>query len=76
MFINLTKLITNLSNEIIINDEIELDKSYLEKTDIKDISKIKVNGNIKPFETNFELNLTRPLNDSKAYSLTRKRDNR
>ena len=57
MFINLTKLITNLSNEIIINDEIELDKSYLEKTDIKDISKIKVNGNIKPFETNFELNL-------------------
>ena len=57
MFINLTKLITNLSDEIKIDDEITIDKSYLEKTDIKDISKIKVNGKIRPFETNFELNL-------------------
>ncbi len=57
MFINLTKLITNLSNEIIINDEIELDKSYLDNTDIKDISKIKVNGTIKPFQSNYELNM-------------------
>ena len=48
MIINLTKLITNLTNEILIDDIVELDKKYLENTDIKDISKISVKGNIKP----------------------------
>ena len=57
MIINLSKLITDLSDEIIIDDEIEIDKSYLKNTDIKDISKIKVYGNIKPYQDNFELNI-------------------
>ena len=57
MLINLTKLITNLSNEILIDDEVEIDKSYLENTDIKDISKVKIKGSIKPYEGNFELDL-------------------
>lgn len=57
MLINLTKLITNLSDEILIDDVVEIDKSYLEKSDIKDISKVKINGSIKPFENNYELNL-------------------
>ena len=56
MIINLTKLITNLSDEILLDDTIEIDKSYLENTDIKDISKVKINGNIKPYDSNFELN--------------------
>ena len=57
MFINLTKLITNLSKEILIDDEIDIDKSYLENTDIKDISRVKINGSIRPFESNFELDM-------------------
>ena len=57
MNINLTKLITNISNEILIDDEVELDKSYLENTDSKDISKIKVKGSIRPFENNFEVSI-------------------
>ena len=57
MIINLTKLITNLSNEILINDEIEISKDYLKNTDIKDISKIKVNGLIKPYQDNFTLDI-------------------
>ena len=55
MIINLTKLLTNISNEIIIDDEVEIDKSYLKNTDIKDISKIKISGSIKPYESNYEL---------------------
>ena len=57
MIINLTKLITNLSKEININDEIEIDKSYIENSDIKDISKIKVSGKIIQSHDNFELQL-------------------
>ena len=57
MIINLTKLITNLTNEILIDDIVELDKKYLENTDIKDISKISVKGNIKPSNGIFEVNL-------------------
>ena len=57
MIINLTKLITNLTNEILIDDIVELDKKYLENTDIKDISKISVKGNIKPYNGIFEVNL-------------------
>ena len=57
MIINLTKLITNLSKELLIDDEIDIDKSYLENTDIKDISKVKVKGKIVPFQNNFEISL-------------------
>ena len=57
MIINLTKLITNLSNELLIDEEVQIDKSYLENTDIRDISKVHVKGNIKPYNDNFELNL-------------------
>ena len=57
MLINLTKLITNISKEILIDDEVQIDKSYLENTDIKDISKVKIKGNIVPSTENFELNL-------------------
>ena len=57
MLINLSKLITNISNEITFNDEVEIDKSYLENTDIRDISKVKVEGSIRPYENNFELDM-------------------
>ena len=57
MFINLTKLITNLSNEILIDEEVQIDKKYLENTDIKDISSVKVKGTIVPFESNYEVNV-------------------
>lgn len=57
MIINLTKLITKLTDKIIIDDEIEIDKSYLENTDIKDISKVKVKGDITSYQNQYELNL-------------------
>jgi len=55
MIINLTKLITNLTDEILIDDEITINDNYLENTDIKDISKVKVNGKIVPSNDNFEV---------------------
>ena len=57
MIINLTKLVTNLSNKIQFDEYIELDKNYLKNTDIKDISKIHVVGNIRKLESNFELDM-------------------
>ena len=57
MIINLTKLITNIANEIVIDEKITLDKKYLKNTDIKDISEISVKGNIKPDNDNFIVNL-------------------
>ena len=39
--INLTKLITNLTDEIKIDDEVTIDDKLLENTDIKKISKEK-----------------------------------
>ena len=57
MIINLTKLITKLTDKIIIDDEIEIDKSYLENTDIKDISKVNVKGDITSYQNQYELNL-------------------
>ncbi|MBQ9024017.1 MAG: DUF177 domain-containing protein [Bacilli bacterium] len=57
MFINLSKLITGLTDKILIDDIVNIDKDYLENTDIKDISEIKVSGDIRPYENNFELNL-------------------
>jgi len=55
MIINLTKLITNLTDEILIDDEITINDNYLENNDIKDISKVKVNGKIVPSNDNFEV---------------------
>lgn len=57
MNINLTKLITKISDKIDINDEITIDKNYLINTDIRDISKVKINGSIVPVESNFQVNL-------------------
>ncbi len=57
MIINLTKLITKLTDEILIDDEVYIDKEYLKNTDIKDISKVKIKGNIKEFEGEYNLNL-------------------
>ena len=55
MIINLTSLITNLSDKINFEDTIKLDKSYLKNTDIKNISNIKVKGYIKPYNNDFEI---------------------
>ena len=57
MIINLTKLITNISDEIVIDDEVNIDKSYLENTDIRDISPIKVTGTIRPTDEVFDLSI-------------------
>ena len=57
MNINLTKLITNLTNEIKIDDEVTIDDKFLENIDIKKISKVKVKGNIYPEGSNFSVNL-------------------
>ena len=57
MNINLTKLITNLENEIKISDEITIQDNFLENTDIKKISKVRVNGSIYPKDGNFCVSL-------------------
>lgn len=57
MIINLTKLITNLTDEITFDEDINIDKEYLNNTDIKDISIVKVNGSIIPTEEVYELNM-------------------
>ena len=57
MIINLTKLITNLSDEITFDELINIDKEYLENTDIKDIGPVKVVGTIKRSEDVFDLNM-------------------
>ncbi len=44
MQVNLTKLITGITDNIIIDDIINIDKNMLKNTDIKDISDINVNG--------------------------------
>ena len=45
MNINLTKLLCNQTDEIVINEEIDIPKEYL-NDDIRDISKVSVNGSI------------------------------
>ena len=57
MIINLNKLIQSQVNEIIINDEVNIPKEYLENTDIKDISKVSIQGNITDNGENYELDL-------------------
>ena len=56
MNINLVKLLNNLEDEIIIDEVVEIPKEYLNK-DIKDISKVKVNGNITTDGYMIEANL-------------------
>ena len=56
MNINLVKLLNNLEDEIIIDEEIEIPKEYL-NDDIKDISKVKVKGNITSDGYMIEANL-------------------
>ena len=55
MNINLTSLITGIKDELLINDELTIDNDYLKNTDIKDISKVKINGKIVPSNDNFEV---------------------
>ena len=57
MLIDLAKLINGTSNSIAIDNDINIDKSYLEGSDVKDISTIHVTGDIRPFNDNFEVNL-------------------
>lgn len=55
MKIDLSKLIYNQVDEITISQEIDIPKNYLENSDIKDISKVKVNGYITYNGENYEL---------------------
>lgn len=57
MLIDLTKLMNGTSNSIAIDCNVNIDKSYLEGSDIKDISTVHVTGDISPFNDNFEVNL-------------------
>lgn len=57
MNIDLTKLITRVTDKLDINEQVDIDKSYLGSSDIKDISKVNVNGSIYPYEGNYELSL-------------------
>lgn len=57
MIIDLTKLVTGLEDEILIDSATDIDKKYLNNTDIKDISKVKVSGNIRKNSENYEVSL-------------------
>lgn len=57
MNIDLTKLITNIEDSIKIDDTIKVDKEYLNNSEIKDISDVKISGSISPFNEDFEINL-------------------
>lgn len=57
MNINLTKLITRLEDKILIDDTINIPKELLIKSDINDISKVKIKGFITSNDNNYELQL-------------------
>lgn len=57
MKIDLTKLMYNATDEIIINESLNIPKEYLDNTEIKDISKVNVNGDITENGENYEVNL-------------------
>ena len=57
MIIDLTKLVQSVVNEVSINDTIDIPKEYLEGTDIKDISKVDVDGYITENGESYDLNL-------------------
>ena len=47
MIVDLLPLINNTVNSIDIDKSLEIPKEYYEKTDIRRLSEIKINGNIK-----------------------------
>ena len=51
MIIDLTQLITNQKNILDINELTDFDASYLEHTDIRKLSNVKVIGTIKKIDT-------------------------
>ena len=56
MNIDLTKLVTNMEEEIIINDSFELDKELFSKTSIRDLKDVKFEGTItKLCDGNYEI---------------------
>ena len=57
MNIDLTKLMYNTIDEIPINCIINIPKEYLENTDIKDISKVEIEGDISENGENYSVNL-------------------
>lgn len=58
MNINLTKLITGLEDEILIDSEVIIPKELLNGTEIRNIDNVKINGVIFPHDNNnFEINL-------------------
>ena len=67
MNINLSKLLCNQTDEIVINEEIDIPKEYL-NDDIRDISKVSVNGNITNdgYMLSLRLNIKCIINDFKA----------
>lgn len=60
MIVDLLPLINNTVNSIDIDKSLEIPKEYYEKTDIRRLSEIKINGNIKEIGEdvfNLELNV-------------------
>ena len=57
MIIDLTKLMYSQIDKIEINNEINIPKEYLNNTDIKDISKVIVSGDITENKESYDINL-------------------
>lgn len=57
MNIDLTKLLYSQTDKILIDDTITIPKEYLEKSDIKDISKVVIKGEITSDEVETVINL-------------------
>ena len=57
MNIDLTKLLYSQTDKILIDDTIIIPKEYLENSDIKEISKVKVSGEITNDEVETVINL-------------------
>ena len=57
MNIDLTKLLYSQTDKILIDDTIVIPKEYLENSDIKDISDVKVSGEITSDEVETVINL-------------------
>ena len=72
MNIDLTKLMYNTIDEIPINSSINIPKEYLENTDIKDISKVDIDGSIYYNGENYEVNLNIKCNLTLTCSISLK----
>ena len=57
MNIDLTKLLYSQTDKILIDDTVVIPKEYLENSDIKDISEVKVTGEITSDEVETVINL-------------------